>query len=65
VGEIAFGHKVVGLEDAVDVGAVDSDCNAHDHMLGTFSDAAIDAKEVGAFEGFETETDTKMSCQVQ
>jgi hypothetical protein len=55
VREISLGHKVVSLEDAVNVRAVDADCNAHDHVLWAFGDTAIDVEEVGAFKCFETE----------
>jgi hypothetical protein len=40
---------------------MDADCDTHDHVLGAFSDAAIDAQEVGTFESFETETETMVS----
>ena len=54
--EIAFGHEIVRLNNPVHVRAVDSDGNSHDHVLRSFSNATIDAKEVGVFERFEPET---------
>ena len=55
MGEITFGHEIVRLNDLVDVRAVDSDGNSHDHVLRSFSNASIDSKKVGAFESFESE----------
>jgi hypothetical protein len=34
---------------------VDAHGDTHDHVLGAFSDAAVDTQKVGAFKGFETE----------
>ena len=41
MGEVAFGHEVVGLEDAIDVAPVDAHSDTHDHLLGTLGDAAV------------------------
>jgi hypothetical protein len=41
-----FRNEVVGLEHALDVGAMDADCDVRYHLLGTFSNVAIDAEEV-------------------
>jgi hypothetical protein len=59
VREITFGHEIVRFNNPVQVGAVDSDGDSHDHVLRSFSDASIDAKEVGAFESFEPEARTR------
>jgi len=56
VREITFRHEIVRLNNPVHVRAVDSDGDPHDHVLRSFSDASIDAKEIGAFESFEPET---------
>jgi hypothetical protein len=55
VGEVALRHEVVGLENSVDVFAVYSDGDAHEHVLRTLSNFAVDAKEVRAFQRFEAE----------
>ena len=55
MGEVAVRHEVVGLEDALDVVAVDAHRDAHDHVLRALSDTAVDAEEVGALERFEAE----------
>ena len=54
--EITFGHEIVRLNNPVKVRAVDSDGHSLNHVLRPFSDASVDAKEVGAFESSETET---------
>jgi hypothetical protein len=41
-----FGNEVVGLEHALDVRSMDADCDVHYHLLGMFSNVAIDAEEV-------------------
>ncbi len=56
MGEVSFGHKVICFENAVNVRSMNTNGNTHDHVLGTFSYAAIDAEKVGTFEGFETKT---------
>mgnify|MGYP001587020265 FL=1 len=53
VGEEALRHEVVRLKDAVDVAAVDTDGDAHEHVLRALSDLAVDAEEVGSLEGLE------------
>lgn len=55
VGEVAFRHEVIRFEDAVDIGAVDTDGDTHDHVLRAFGDTTADAKEVGTLECFEAE----------
>lgn len=55
VSEVSLGHEVVGLEDAVEVAAVNTDSDTHDHVLGTLGGAAIDAEKVGPLEGLEAE----------
>ena len=52
--EVAFGHEVVGLNDAIYVVAMNADCHSHDHVLRTLSDATVDSEEVGPFESLET-----------
>jgi hypothetical protein len=41
------------LEDAVDVGAVDTNRYPHQHVLRSFSDLAVDPQEVRTLEGLE------------
>ena len=49
MGEVLFGHQIVGLEGAFDVCAVYANSNAHDHVLWAFSDTAVDTEEVRTF----------------
>jgi hypothetical protein len=54
MGEVSLRHQVVGLDDLVDVAAVDADSYTHDHMLRSLDNLAIDAEEVRPLEGLET-----------
>ena len=42
---------------------MDADCNVHDHVLGMFGNVAVDAEEVGTFEGFESEAEMMVSMK--
>jgi hypothetical protein len=50
------GHEIVRLNNPVNIRAMDSDGDSHDHVLWSFGDASIDAKEIGTFESLEPET---------
>ena len=63
--EITFGYEIVHLNNPVHVRAVGSDGDSHDHVLRSFSDAPIDAKEVEAFESFEPETRKRLAQMKQ
>jgi hypothetical protein len=52
--EVAFGHEVVGFDDAIKVRTVNAYCDTHNHMLWAFGHTAIDAQEARALECFET-----------
>ena len=54
MGEVALAHQVVGLECLFDVGVVDSDGHAHQHVLRAFSDFAVELEEVGTLKGLES-----------
>ena len=60
VGRCMFGNEVVGLENVLDVGAMDADRDVRYHLLGTFSNVAIDAEEVRSLESFESEAEKKV-----
>ena len=46
VGEVSLGHEVVRLDDFLDVSAVDTDSDSHNHMLRSFGDPAVDSEQV-------------------
>jgi hypothetical protein len=48
-------HEMTHFEDSIDVMAMDTDCDAHDDVLGSSGNAAVDLEEIGVFEGFEAE----------
>ena len=54
--EITFGHEIVHLNNSVNIRAMDRNGNPHDHVLCSFGDASVGAKEVQAFESLEPET---------
>ena len=53
VGEITLAHQIVGLERLLDVGVVDSNGHAHQHVLRALCDFSVEFQEVRALEGLE------------
>lgn len=56
VSKVAFGHKVICLEDTVNVRSMYTNRNTHDHMLRTFGDTPIDTEEVRSLKCLESKT---------
>lgn len=54
MGEVTLRHKVIGLDDTLEVGAVNTDSDTHDHMLRALGNTSVETEEVGPLEGFET-----------
>jgi len=48
---------MVGLDDPLDIFAVNADGDTHDHLLRSLSYSTIDSEEIRSFEGFETEAE--------
>ena len=48
-------HEVVGLEGCVQVVQVDANRAAHEHVLGTLGDLAMNTEQVGSFKSLKTE----------
>ena len=61
VGEVAFRHQVVRLDNTVDIAAVDANSNTHDHLLWALGHATIDAEEIRAFKRLEAKTRTTVN----
>ena len=57
MGEIALGHEVVGLNNALNVGPVDAYSDTHKQVLRSLGRDAIDLQQVRPFEGFETKAE--------
>lgn len=55
MGEVSFRHKVVSLNDPVDVPAMYSYSDTHNHVLWTLGNTSVEAKEVRALKGLESE----------
>ena len=55
MGEVTLRHEIVSLNDAINVVGVNTNSDAHDHMLRAFGHASVDAEEIRSFQGFETE----------
>ena len=55
VREHAFGHQVVRLDGSRDIVLVDADRHAHEHVLGTLDDLAVNAEQVGALQGLHVQ----------
>ena len=54
VSEVAFAHQVVGVECLLDVGVVNADGHAHQHVLWTLCDFAVELEKVRTLEGLES-----------
>ena len=48
MGEMFGGHEVVGFNDLLDVIAVNTDGDTHNHVLRSFCDFTIDSQEIGS-----------------
>lgn len=55
MGEESLRHEVVSLDGLLNVGAVDTDSDSHDHVLWAFHDLAVHSKKVRSLESLETE----------
>ncbi len=55
MGEVLLRHEVVRLDGTLDVLAVDTNSDTHEHVLGSLGDLAVDAEEVGTLERLEAE----------
>ena len=53
--EHALRHQVVSLDGRCQVGLVDADRDAHQHVLRPLDDLAVDAEQVGALKGLSRE----------
>jgi hypothetical protein len=51
--EESLRHEVVGLEDLVNVGTVNTHSDSHHHVLGSLDNLAIDSEQIRPLEGFE------------
>jgi hypothetical protein len=45
--EVPLGHEVVCFKYTIDIFSMDTNGDAHDHVLRAFSDTIVDAEEVG------------------
>src|SRR5690606_36831102 len=48
-------HMVVSLDCLLNIIAVDSNSNTHDHMLRTLGDLSVNTEKVGSLKGLESE----------
>ena len=58
--EVTFRHKVVCLNDTVNVMFVDAHSDTHDHMLRTFGNTAVDPEKVRPLQSLETKAGESM-----
>ena len=52
--KVALTHQVVGVEGLLDVGVMNTDSHAHEHVLRTLGDLAIKFEQIGTLKGLET-----------
>ena len=55
MGEVFLRHEVVGLDNFFNIVVVDTNSNAHDHLLRSFGNLFVQTQQVGTFQGLETE----------
>ena len=55
MGEPTLRHQVVGLQCAIDVGSMDPDGGAHEHVLWPLCDLTIRLEEIAPFQRLEPE----------
>ena len=55
MGEKLLGHQVVRLDGRIDVFAVDTDGDTHQHVLRTFDNFSIDLQQVAPLQRLEAE----------
>jgi hypothetical protein len=53
--EVAFGHEMICGEDSVDICTMDTDSDAHDHVLWSISDTTVDLEQIRSLESFKAE----------
>ena len=53
--KVTLRHQVVCFDDTLDIVVMNADGHTHEHVLGAFSNASIDAKEIGSLKGLEPE----------
>jgi hypothetical protein len=46
VDEVLLAHKVVGLEGSVQVRTMDTQCHAHEHVLGPLNQLAVNGHQI-------------------
>ena len=65
VGEIALGHEVICLNNALNVRSVNSYGNTHKHVLRSFGRDTIDLQQVRPFKGLETKAEQSSITEQQ
>jgi len=55
VSEELLGHQVVRLDGRIDVFTVDADGHAHQHVLRTFNNFAVDLQQIAPLQRLEAE----------
>lgn len=55
MGKVSLRHEVVGLDDLLEVGTVNTDRDTHDHVLRSLDNLAVDSKQIRSLEGLEPE----------
>lgn len=55
MGEVSLRHKVVCLENLLDIAALDTQSDTHDHVLRSLDNLAVDSEEVRPLERLEAE----------
>ena len=64
--KVALAHEMVRFNGSFNVMAMDSYCDAHEHVLWALSNTTANAEKIRAFQGFESEAGYTVSgtCQM-
>ena len=57
VGEIAFGHEIIGLNNTLNIRSMDAHSNTHKQVLRPLGGDPVDLQQVRPFEGFEAKAE--------
>ena len=64
MGEVTFGHEVVGLDSAINVVLVDANGDSHEHVLRSLCCPSVDLEQVRTLEGLESKADITDLAQI-
>lgn len=55
VGKVTLRHEVIGLDSTINVTSMNTDRDAHEHVLWSLSDPIVNSEQIRAFKSLEAE----------